>query len=314
LLLEASCIVEKNKLLIVIAGPTAVGKTAVAIDIASRLRTEIVSADSRQIYREMNIGTAKPSAAELSTVRHHFIDSHSIGEDYDAASYGRDALALITRLFAEKDFLLLCGGSGLYIKAVCDGFDEIPDVAETIRAELVKNYEALGLSWLQQTMQEVDPGHYQDIDQQNPHRLIRALEVKLGTGKSIASFRGRKNLTHDFKILKIGLELPREQLYQRIERRVDQMIAAGLFDEATALHPFREKNALQTVGYQEVFNYIDGVYDLDEAVRQLKQNTRRYAKRQMTWFKKDGDIKWFHPDDIERIMNEITAAFNSDHS
>jgi tRNA dimethylallyltransferase len=306
--------VEKNKLLIVIAGPTAVGKTAVAIDIAKRLGTEIISADSRQVYREMNIGTAKPSRAELSTVKHHFVDTHSMEVDYDAASYGRDALAVINTLFQDKDFVILCGGSGLYIKAVCEGFDEIPDVPESIRKDLIKNFEESGIEWLQQRMGEIDPEHFQEIDQQNPHRLIRALEVKLATGKSIAGFRGKKNVKHDFEILKIGLELPREQLNQRIEARVDRMITDGLFDEAKSLYPYKTKNALQTVGYQEVFTYIDGLCDYDEAIRQLKQNTRRYAKRQMTWFRRDADMKWFGPDDVEKIMEEIAHRFNSLHS
>lgn len=295
----------RNKVLVVIAGPTAVGKTGVAIQIAKKLHCEIVSADSRQIYREMSIGTAKPSKEELASVKHHFIDSHSIAEDYDAAQFGDEALTVIEKLFEKDDFVILCGGSGLYIKAVCDGFDEIPEVPESIRESLIEGYEKNGVSWLQEKMQELDLEHFAIIDQQNPHRLIRALEVRIATGKSIATFRKNNKRKHSFNILKIGLELSREELYQRIDSRMDVMINEGLFDEAKNLYPYKMKNALQTVGYQEIFDFMDGHYDFDEAVRLLKRNSRRYAKRQLTWFKKDEDFYWFHPQQLEAMLKLI---------
>lgn len=296
----------KNKTLLVIAGPTAVGKTAVALALAHRFKTVIVSADSRQIFRELNIGTAKPNEAELAEVMHYFINSHSIHEEYDAASFGRDALVVIHQLFEEKDHVVMCGGSGLYIKAVCEGFDDIPEVPEETRAELIAQYEHLGLPWLQEKMRALDPEHFAEIDQQNPHRLIRALEVKIGTGMSIASFRSKSRYVHPFGIVKIGLELPRDVLYERIDTRMDKMIEAGLFEEAKQVYPFKDHQALQTVGYQEVFDYLDGKIDKEEAIRLLKRNSRRYAKRQLTWFKRDPEMTWMDPGDVEGIINFIS--------
>jgi tRNA dimethylallyltransferase len=298
---------ERKKTLIVVVGPTAVGKTAAAIRIAQEFHTEVISADSRQIFKELTIGTAKPSEQELSSVPHHFVDSHSINDTYDAAQYGRDALSLITKLFESHDYLVLCGGSGLYIKAICDGFDDIPDVPVGIREMLMQHYEQHGIEWLQREVERVDPEHFNTIDQKNPHRLIRALEVKLGTGSSIASFRKRKTHEHFFNILKIGLELPREELYERIDERMDKMIDAGLFEEAAALYPFRDRQALQTVGYQEIFDFIDGKYDREEAVRLLKRNSRRYAKRQLTWFKRDKEVHWFSPGNPEELIQFVKS-------
>jgi tRNA dimethylallyltransferase len=294
-----------RKTLIVVAGPTAVGKTAVSVSLAERFKTEIISADSRQFFREMNIGTAKPSPKDLSRIKHHFINSHSIREDYDAAQYGEDALKLIEDLFIRTNFVILCGGSGLYIKAVTDGFDDIPAIDPTIRKELKEGYSLNGIDWLKSKLQHLDPDHYAIIDQQNPHRLMRALEVKIGTGFSIASFRNNNKRKHPFRILKAGLEVPREQLYGAIDGRIDRMIETGLFEEAKLLYPFRSHNALQTVGYQEVFDFMDGLYDREEAVRLLKRNSRRYAKRQLTWFKRDPDMRWFHPDELNNIVNWI---------
>lgn len=291
--------------LIVIAGPTAVGKTAVAIRLAKEFQTEIVSADSRQLYKELEVGTAKPSREELLEVRHHFINSHAIHDDYDAATFGDEALAVIHRIFETRQHALLCGGSGLYIKAVCEGFDDVPEVPGEIRASLLENWKIHGLPWLQRKMEEMDPGHYAAIDRMNPHRLIRALEVKIGTGASISSFRNTGRRTHGFSIVKIGLELPREELYARIDQRMDEMIRAGLFEEAEQLYPYRHLNALQTVGYREIFGYLEGAYDRDEAVRLLKRNTRRYAKRQLTWFKRDDAFQWFSPRQYEDIVSAI---------
>jgi tRNA dimethylallyltransferase len=294
-----------QKKLIVLVGPTAVGKTSVAIMLARHFGTEIISADSRQLFKELNIGTAKPSPAELQLVRHHFINSHSIHDPYDAAQYGRDALILIKNLFGERGELILCGGSGMYIKAVCEGFDDIPDIAEGIREKLMNEYEQHGIKVLQDKMRTLDPEHYREIDNQNPHRLIRALEVIEGTGKSIRSFQKKNKLEHPFHLVKIGLTLPREVLYERIDRRMDEMISQGLFAEAESLYPFRHINALQTVGYQEIFDYIDGKYDREEAVRLLKRNSRRYAKRQMTWFQRDRDVIWTDPNNIDGIIQII---------
>jgi tRNA dimethylallyltransferase len=299
-------VLRNDKILVVIAGPTAVGKTAVALHLAKQLDTDIVSADSRQLFREMNIGTAKPSEAELSEVKHYMINSQAIDKNYDAAQFARDALEIIKRLFQQKRYVILCGGSGLYIKAVCEGFDDIPEVPDEIREELIKKFEHNGIEWLQQRMLEIDPEHFETIDQQNPHRLIRALEVKIGTGQSIASFRTNEKLNHNFSIVKIGLELPRDILYQRIDERMDKMIADGLFEEARSLYPFREKNALQTVGYQEVFDFMEKKTSYEEAVSLLKRNSRRYAKRQLTWFKRDTSIKWFNPGEINAILAYVT--------
>ncbi|MBT1705491.1 tRNA (adenosine(37)-N6)-dimethylallyltransferase MiaA [Chryseosolibacter indicus] len=303
---------KDNKHLIVVAGPTAVGKTAVAIQLARQFNTEIISADSRQIFREMSIGTAKPSASELKAIRHYFIDSHSITADYDAARFGEDVLKLLEELFRERNRVILCGGSGLYIKAVCEGFDDIPEVPGSVRDELTENYKNHGISWLQAKLEELDPEYYALIDKQNPHRIIRALEVFLATGKSIRSFQQKKTLQHNFNIVKIGLELPREELYRRIDERMDIMIENGLFEEAKALYNFKEKNALQTVGYQEVFEYLDNNYDYAEAVRLLKRNSRRYAKRQLTWFKRDNAIEWFNPNDVDTIIRFVENKTSSD--
>lgn len=295
--------------MIVIAGPTAVGKTDLAITVAKKLKTEIISADSRQFFREMEIGTAKPSASALEEVPHHFVNSHSIGEEYDAAQFANDALKKIEEIFEQKDACVMCGGSGLYIKAACEGFDDIPEIPATVRESLIKNYETNGIEWLQEQMRKEDPDYFQLIDQQNPHRVIRALEVKIGTGKSLSFFFGNKKRDHDFNILKIGLELPREILYERIDTRMDQMIADGLFEEVKKLYPFRDHQALQTVGYKEIFDHLDGLYDREESIRLLKRNSRRYAKRQLTWFKKDKEFVWFDArkqnDILEFIEGEV---------
>lgn len=295
-----------DKKLIVVAGPTAVGKTAAAISLATHFGTDVISADSRQFFRELTIGTAKPSREELALVKHHFIDSHSIAEEYDAARFGEEALKKIDKLFQNHDHVVMCGGSGLYIKAVLEGFDDIPEIDPAIREQLIREYEVNGLSWLQERMQTEDPGHYEKLDQQNPHRLIRALEVKLGTGKSIASFQKQNKRALGFSVVKIGLDLPREVLNGRIDLRMDQMIAQGLFEEARALFPYRHHQALQTVGYQEIFGFMEGQYDREEAIRLLKRNTRRYAKRQLTWFRRDKEMKWFDPSSIQEMVQYIT--------
>jgi tRNA dimethylallyltransferase len=300
-----------GKTLIVIAGPTAVGKTSLAIRLAHHFETEIVSADSRQFFKELTIGTAKPSSAELASAKHHFINSHSITQEYDAARYGEDALKIIHNLFENHKAAILCGGSGLYIRAVCEGFDDIPEVPKSIRTQLMEQYTLHGISWLQEQMKIHDPELFEGFDQQNPHRLIRALEVKFGTGVSISSFRKNKKRKHNFDIIKIGLELSREELYSRIDARMDTMISQGLFEEAQQLFPFRDHRALQTVGYQEIFGFMEGKYDREEAIRLLKRNSRRYAKRQLTWFKRDAEMKWFSPHDLDRIIEDIQPLVNN---
>jgi len=294
-----------SKKLIVLVGPTAVGKTEVALRLADYFRTEIISADSRQIYKELVIGTAKPTQEELSRVQHHFINSHSIDQSYDAGAYGRDALALIQALFNEHHTLILCGGSGLYIKAVLEGFDEMPAIPEGIRDQIIAEYEVKGLNWLQQEIKEIDPDYFEQVDTNNPHRLIRALEVFKASGQKASQLRVKEKRTHDFEIIKIGLDLEREQLYKRINSRMDAMIDRGLFNEAERFYPNRDLNALQTVGYREIFYYLQGKYDRDEAIRLLKRNTRRYAKRQLTWFKRDTEIHWFRPEQLDDMIGLI---------
>lgn len=294
-----------GKKLIVIVGPTAAGKTALAIQVAKHVHAEIISADSRQIYRELTIGTAKPNEAELREVPHHFIDSHSIADDYDAARFGEEALLKIYSLFERYDYVVVCGGSGLYIKALLEGFDDIPEVPDEIRDQLIEEFENKGMLWLQNRMRELDPEHFKKIDQKNPMRLMRALEVKLATGKSISEFQKQTPKELPFKVIRIGVEVERARLYERIDKRMDDMIALGLFEEAKGLYAYRHKNALQTVGYQEIFGFIDGQYDREEAVRLLKRNSRRYAKRQLTWFKRDEQIRWVKPDDVSSMMEYI---------
>jgi len=297
-----------QKKLIVIVGPTAVGKTALAIQVAKEFHTEIISADSRQIYRELTIGTAKPNEAELKEVTHHFINSHSIPEDYDAARFGEEALLKIYSLFETHNYLVVCGGSGLYIKALLEGFDDIPEIPDSVRDQLIEDFEAKGLLWLQNKMRELDPEHFKKIDQKNPMRLMRALEVKIATGNSISEFQKEVKKELPFQVVKIGLDAERAKLYERIDNRMDEMIKQGLFEEAKSLYPFKDKNALQTVGYQEIFGFMDGLYDQSEAVRLLKRNSRRYAKRQLTWFKRDDQIKWFKNDDRNSIIEYIRKS------
>ena len=291
-----------SKKLIVLVGPTAVGKTEVALRLAEHFKTEIFSADSRQIYKELEIGTAKPTPEELSLVQHHFINTHSIRQSYDAGAYGREALALIHTLFEKHNTLILCGGSGLYIKAVLEGFDEMPEIPTGIRDQIIAEYELKGLPWLQQVVREIDPDYFEQVDINNPQRLIRALELFKASGQRVSQLRVKEKRSHDFQIIKIGLELDREQLYTRIDTRMDVMIEKGLFNEAEHFFPNRNLNALQTVGYREIFDYLEGKYDREEAIRLLKRNTRRYAKRQLTWFKKDPEVMWFQADQVDQII------------
>jgi tRNA dimethylallyltransferase len=284
-----------NKICIIIAGATAVGKTNFAIQLAQQLGTEIISADSRQCFKEMHIGVATPSAAELQAVRHHFIGSHSIHDEMNAGIFEQLALEKLTTIFTKHNTAVLVGGTGLYIKAFCEGIDEMPQVDPSLREEITSSFKTMGLEWLQQQVKDADPVYYANGEIQNPQRLMRALEIKLTSGQSITTFQTQQKKTRDFNIVQIGLELPREQLYNQINTRVDLMMKTGLLAEAEALLPFKTLNALQTVGYKELFSYLDGTISIDEAVEQIKINTRHYAKRQMTWFKKHPQWHWVHP-------------------
>lgn len=286
---------NRSKTIIIIVGPTAVGKTAFAIEFAKLLNTEIISADSRQCYKELNIGVAKPTGEELQQVKHHFISSHSVREDVNAVVFEQYALRAADEILQHKDVAVMVGGTGLYVKAFAEGLDEIPSVDEEVRQNIITDYEKNGLEWLQQQVQQKDPVFWNNAEQQNPQRLMRALEVKESTGKSINEFRKGEKQERPFNILKIGLELPREELYDRINQRVDQMITNGLIEEVKSLIPYQHLNALQTVGYKELFEYFNGKISLEKAIEDIKKNSRHYAKRQLTWFKKDSQIRWFSP-------------------
>ena len=292
--------------LIVIAGPTASGKTAAAIELANYYKTGIVSADSRQFYREMSIGTAKPTEAELAAAKHYFINSHSINKPFSAGDYEKACLALLDDLFKVHHQVVLVGGSGLFIKAVTEGFDEFPDVKSETRETLNRELAANGIIYLQEKLKLADPVYYSLADIHNPQRVIRALEVFESTGKPYSLFRKASVSSRPFKVVKLGLTLPREVLYQRINNRVDDMLVQGLIAEAEGLFPYRNLNALNTVGYSELFDYFDGKTDLDTAVASTKQNTRRFAKRQLTWFRKDKEMVWFEADKKELIANMIS--------
>lgn len=304
----------QQKALVVVAGPTAVGKTDLCLWLAQVFDTEIVSADSRQFFREMNIGTAKPTPAELAAVRHHFINTHYIGEDYNAGTYETEALQTLAGIFRHKQVALLTGGSGLYIRAVCEGMDQMPEVDAAIRQQLMQQLAQEGLPALLEQLRQLDPDYYHQVDRANTQRVVRALEVCLASGQPYSGFRGRESPARPFRLIKIGLEREREELYQRIDARMDQMIAQGLLEEARALYPFRHHNALQTVGYQEIFDFLEGQYDWEEAVRLLKRNSRRYAKRQFTWFRRDPGFTWFHPNDRAGILAHIRENLPPDNN
>ena len=301
----------ERKILIAIVGPTAVGKTALAIRLAQHFKTEIVSADARQVFREMNIGTAKPSNEELLAVKHHFINSRSIHENFNAGAFAEQAEVVINELFKRHEKIILCGGSGLYIKALLHGFDDMPEVPAGIRQSVIEDYEKNGLEWLQQSVSKSDPGYFEVADKQNPQRLMRALEVFRATGNPFSTFRNEKRKELGYQVIKIGLTLEREELYSRIDQRMDAMIASGLFEEAATLYPYKILNALQTVGYSEIFDFMDGKYDRDEAIRLLKRNSRRYAKRQLTWFMRDKEVRWFVPNEYDGIVQFIQENFSN---
>ncbi len=282
----------KENTVIIIAGPTAVGKTTLAVALAKIWGTEIISADSRQCYREMKIGVARPSEGDLESVVHHFIASHSVTEELNAGSFEAYALSTLGEIFKKNKVAIMVGGTGLYIKAFCEGIDPMPVISPEIRENVIEGYRQKGLIWLQRELQEKDPQFWIVAEQQNPQRLMRALEILNATGNSILTYRNAQKKERPFQIHKIGWTVPKEKLHANIHDRVDQMMEQGLLEEVKSLIPYRKANALQTVGYKELFDYLDGKMGLEEAVNQIKSNTRQYAKRQMTWFTKDKEFTW----------------------
>ncbi len=293
-------------ILVVIGGPTAIGKTALSIELAEQLNTEIISADSRQCYREMTIGTAKPSSDELARVPHHFINSHQISELFTAGDFSREARELLDQLFQHHKVVIAVGGSGLYLKAFLEGIPDIPTLDPSIRERLNKRFASEGLEPLKKELEGLDPEFLRKADTRNPQRVIRALEVSLGTGRPFSSFKTNAADSLPCRIISIGLDAEREWLYERIDRRVLQMADDGLFKEAESLYSYRDHYALKTVGYQEVFDFMEGKYSREEAIQAIQQNTRRYAKRQLTWFRKYGNMTWFDPENREAIIEYVT--------
>jgi tRNA dimethylallyltransferase len=291
--------------LLVLLGPTGVGKTNLSVDIATNVGCDIISCDSRQFYREMRIGTCTPTEEQLNKVKHHFIRFISIEDYYSSSLFERDVISLLPSLFENNQFALMCGGSGMYIDAVCDGFDNIPDTDPDIRDRLNRKYREEGIESLRVALRLLDPEHYSKVDLKNPKRILRALEICESAGRAYSSFINKEKTTRDFRIVKIGLRRQRDELYDLINRRVDELILSGLEEEARSLHHRKNLNALNTVGYRELFDYFENIISRDKAIELIKRNTRRYAKRQMTWWAKDKQIRWFHPDQGQEILEQI---------
>jgi len=298
--------------LLVLLGPTGVGKTALSIEIAQRLNAPIISADSRQLYKDLIIGTAAPDSNQMEQVRHYLVGALELTDYYSASQYEKEVLALLHELFQKHQTVLLTGGSMMYIDAICKGIDEMPTVTSAIRNAVWEQYEKEGLSSLLEELKAKDPVHYEEVDRSNHKRVIHAVEICRMTHLPYSSFRTRQVKQRPFQIIKTGLARPREELYAQINERVEQMMEAGLLDEACQLYPFRHCNALNTVGYKELFHYFDGVWSLEQAVEKIKRNTRVYARKQMTWFKRDHAIHWFHPDDREAIWEFIVQGLNQE--
>ncbi len=295
------------KTLIVIVGPTGVGKTSLCLDIAERLDTYIINADSRQIFKEIPIGTAAPTKEEQKRAKHFFVGKLHINDYYNASMFENEVIGLLDDLFLNKDYIIMSGGSMMYVDAVCNGIDDIPSVDDNIRRQVKSVYETEGLDTIKSKLEELDPEYFSVVDKNNPKRLIHALEICLSTGKTYTSFRTYTKKERPFRIIKIGLNREREELYSRIDKRVDEMIAGGLIEEAWRMYPHRMLNSLNTVGYKELFDYFDGKCTLDEAVFKIKSNTHKYCRKQLTWFKRDKDMRWFAPDNVEEIINYINS-------
>ncbi len=298
---------HQKKLLLVIAGPTAIGKTKTSIILARHFDTEIISADSRQFYRELKIGTAAPSDDELGLAKHHFVGHLSVNDYYNVSRFEMEVLDKLKALFKTHDLVIMTGGSGLYIDAVCRGIDDLPDVDDGLREQVKSWHHEQGIGFLLEKLQQLDPEYFGIVDQANPKRLMRAIEVCLATGQTFTSLRKNEPKSRDFDILKIGLNRPRTELFENISLRTEKMIADGLVDEVRSLEHFRKLNALNTVGYKEIFDYIDSKTTLEQAIENIKTNTRRYAKRQLTWFKRDSEMRWFLPEDIENIIRFVAG-------
>ena len=294
-----------KKYLLVIAGPTAVGKTELSVRIAQHFNTVILNADSRQVYKELQIGTAKPTEQEMADVTHYFVGNLSLSEEYNAGKFEKDALQLLQKLFKIHDIVILSGGSGMYIDAVCNGLDDLPKVSKEVRLQLEKELQTKGLPSLLIELEEKDPEYFKQVDKANPRRVTRALELIRESGEKYSELRKSLAKPRFFTTIKIGLHREREELYERINLRMDQMLDAGLFEEAKKYLSYKQTNALQTVGYKEIYGFLDGAYNWEETVRLLKRNTRRFAKRQMTWFRKDDSYTWFHPKQIKEIIEHI---------
>jgi len=299
-----------NKTLVVIVGPTGIGKTALAISLARHFSTEIISADSRQFFKEMEIGTAKPSAEELAAAPHHFVNSHSIQNLFSTGDFEIQAIDLINQLFKKHELLIMVGGSGLYIDAVCNGLDDLPETDLAIREKLNQQLADEGLESIKKQLSEYDPEYYNKVDQANPQRMIRGLEFYLSTGTKLSAHLTNSKKVRPFNIIKIGLNMDRAELYNRINTRVDKMMESGLLEEVKGLVPFRKYNALNTVGYSEIFAHLDGELTLPEAVEKIKQNTRRFAKRQLTWFRRDDSTVWFEPGQDHAVIDYVTQKTN----
>lgn len=297
--------VWKEKTLVSVVGPTAIGKTALAIQLAQYFDTEIISADSRQFFKEMEIGTAKPNINELGAAKHHFIDSHSIQQLFSTGDFEVEGLKKLEEIFAHHDLAIMVGGSGLYVNALINGLDEMPEIDLSIRTQLNEQFKIEGIAPIQSKLAEVDPEYFSKVDQQNPQRMIRGLEVFLSTGQKLSSMLSATKKERPFNIVKIGLNTDRAMLYNRINSRVDQMISSGLIKEVESLSAFRTYNALNTVGYSEIFEYLDEKISLEDAISSIKQNTRRFAKRQLTWFRRDEEINWFEPDQGNQVIDHI---------
>lgn len=292
-------------------GPTAVGKTDISLELAEQLHTSIISADSRQLYADLKIGTAAPTPEQLARVQHHFVGTLQLSDYYSAAQYADEVLSLLDILFQQQDVALLTGGSMMYIDAVCQGMDDIPTVDADTRAMVRQRYEEVGLEGIQRELKMLDPEYYAIVDLKNHKRIIHALEICYMTGKTFTSFRQRKTAERPFNIIKVGLNRERSELFNRINQRVDQMMQEGMLEEARKVYPYRHFNSLNTVGYKELFKYLDGEWTLEEAVEKIKRNTRIYAKKQLTWFKKDMSIRWFHPDQRTDIISYINTQLNA---